>query len=71
TTGGEGLNATNTPVRYLITFAYDIRDLRLSGGPKWLKTDRFDITAKTARDHASSWPHRAELHERGSAEDIH
>jgi hypothetical protein len=24
TTGGEGLSVTNTPVRYLITFAYDI-----------------------------------------------
>jgi len=53
TTGGEGLNVTNAPVRNLITFAYDIRDLQLSGGPGWLGTDRYDIAAKTARDDAA------------------
>src|SRR5579872_4014446 len=53
TTGGEGLNAINAPVRNLILFAYDIRDLLLSGGSRWLETDRYDITAKTGRDDAA------------------
>ena len=53
TTGGEGLIVTNASVRSLITFAYDIRDLQLSGGPGWLGTDRFNITAKTAPDDAA------------------
>jgi uncharacterized protein (TIGR03435 family) len=47
-TGGEGLIVTNASVRILITYAYDIRDLQLSGGPGWLGADRFNITAKTA-----------------------
>jgi bla regulator protein blaR1 len=53
TTGGEGLIVTNASVRSLITFAYEIRDLQLSGGPGWLGTDRFNITAKTAPDDAA------------------
>src|SRR5258708_2896331 len=36
----------NTPLRMLITFAYDIRDSQLTGGPGWLDTDRWDIVAK-------------------------
>jgi uncharacterized protein (TIGR03435 family) len=27
----------------LIWFAYDVEDYRISGGPKWLTTDKFDI----------------------------
>ena len=39
-TGGEGLNVTNSTVRNLITFAYDIRGDQLSGGPDGLgRTD--------------------------------
>jgi uncharacterized protein (TIGR03435 family) len=53
TTGGEGLNVANASARNLITFAYAIKDDQLSGGPGWLGTDRYDITAKTAHDGAA------------------
>ena len=37
---------TNTTLKMLITFAYDIRGHQLSGGPSWLDLDRYDIVAK-------------------------
>jgi uncharacterized protein (TIGR03435 family) len=33
----------------LIEFAYDIQDFQLSGGPGWLRTDRYEILAKPER----------------------
>ncbi len=45
--GGESLTATNSPVRALITFAYGIPDPQLTGGPSWIGSDRYDVTAKT------------------------
>jgi uncharacterized protein (TIGR03435 family) len=35
------------PVRFLIKIAYGIQDFQISGGPKWLNTDMFDIDAKS------------------------
>jgi uncharacterized protein (TIGR03435 family) len=43
---GNGLIATNVTLRSLITFAYDIRDHQLVGGPAWLDKDRYDVVAK-------------------------
>jgi uncharacterized protein (TIGR03435 family) len=43
---GGGLRATNVPLRMLITFAYDIRDHQLVGGPGWINDYRYDIVAK-------------------------
>jgi uncharacterized protein (TIGR03435 family) len=37
------------PVRFLITFAYDLRRHQLTGGPDWLDSARFDIVAKPER----------------------
>jgi uncharacterized protein (TIGR03435 family) len=37
---------SNTTLKMLITFAYDIRGHQLSGGPGWLDSDRYDIVAK-------------------------
>jgi uncharacterized protein (TIGR03435 family) len=45
----NGMEATNAPLRMLITFAYNIRDFQLSGGPGWTGTERFDILAKAER----------------------
>ncbi len=50
---GDLFTAGNMPIRALITFAYEIRDLQLTGGPGWVASDRFDITAKTPRDQLS------------------
>jgi bla regulator protein blaR1 len=51
-----GLNATNMPLRALITAAYGIRDFQLSGGPGWVGTERFDIIAKPERVESSQEP---------------
>lgn len=53
--GGTGLNinldegrftARNVPLQFLITFAYDVRSHEVTGGPAWINSDRWDITAK-------------------------
>ncbi len=51
-----GLNATNMPVRALITMAYGIRDFQLSGGPGWIGTERYDIIAKPERNPDAAEP---------------
>src|SRR3954447_21325070 len=43
---GGRVTVTNMPVRALITFAYQLGQFQLTGGPTWLADDRFDITAK-------------------------
>src|SRR5260370_5924753 len=43
---GGRVTVTNAPLRMLITFAYDLREHQLSGGPSWLNSDRYDIVAK-------------------------
>jgi uncharacterized protein (TIGR03435 family) len=40
------LTATNVPASALIRFAYDLPFFQVSGGPDWLDSDRFDITAR-------------------------
>ncbi len=46
----ETFTTGNIPLHNLITFAYDIRDLQLRGGPGWVGTERFDVIAKTPRE---------------------
>jgi uncharacterized protein (TIGR03435 family) len=38
--------ATNASLKMMIGFAYDVQDHQISGGPKWLDSDRFSIEAK-------------------------
>ncbi|MBI3208322.1 MAG: TIGR03435 family protein [Candidatus Solibacter usitatus] len=40
-----GLRTENTPVMELLIFAYDLREYQFTGGPGWVRTDRFNITA--------------------------
>jgi len=47
---GGRFNTINTPVKLLITFAYQIQDYQLVGAPAWLNNDRFDIVAKFPGD---------------------
>jgi uncharacterized protein (TIGR03435 family) len=42
----NGLTARNSPVRDLVTYAYDVKEYQLSGGPKWMETTRYTIVAK-------------------------
>jgi len=43
---GGRVQATNMPVRPIITFAYQVAGYQLVGGPAWLTTDRYDLIAK-------------------------
>jgi uncharacterized protein (TIGR03435 family) len=48
--GGGRLNSMNTPLRMLVTFAYDVQDFQISGGPGWANSETYDITAKAAEN---------------------
>jgi uncharacterized protein (TIGR03435 family) len=41
-----GLKVTNGSLKQLITFAYNVRDFQISGGPGWLGSERYDVLAK-------------------------
>ena len=43
---GDSSSATNATVRMLILSAYRLHRTQLVGGPEWIDTERFDITAK-------------------------
>ncbi len=53
---GGGLKMTNIPVLAMITEAYNVRPFQVSGGPGWIQTDRFDLTARAERATASDVP---------------
>ena len=38
--------AKNATVKMLIAYAYAVKDFQISGGPSWIDSERFDITAK-------------------------
>lgn len=40
------LRITNQTVRSIIGRAYNVRDFQISGGPGWITSERYDITAK-------------------------
>lgn len=46
----NGVNATLATLRMLILSAYQIRDYQLVGGPGWMNSERFDISARAAGD---------------------
>jgi len=46
TPGGGRLNTLSTPLRMLITFAYNVKDFQVSGGPGWANSESYDIVAK-------------------------
>jgi bla regulator protein blaR1 len=47
---GGRFNTINTPVKVLITFAYQVQNFQVVGGPDWVGSDRFDIVAKMDGD---------------------
>lgn len=48
---GQGGRATLTlPLRSLILMAWNAKDFQIIGGPKWITSDRFTITAKAETD---------------------
>ena len=42
----DGLSAAGMSAKFLIEFAYDIKDFQISGGPGWLDSEKYDIDAK-------------------------
>jgi bla regulator protein blaR1 len=47
---GGRLQATNMPLRALITFAYQLQPFQLVDDPAWIRNDTFDIVAKMEGD---------------------
>jgi uncharacterized protein (TIGR03435 family) len=49
-TPGGNFAVSNMTLRGLIFFAYGLQGFQLVGGPDWIATERFDISAKAAAD---------------------
>jgi uncharacterized protein (TIGR03435 family) len=47
--GNQTYIAQNAPLRLIMTVAYSVTDRQIAGGPDWMNTDRYDITAKADR----------------------
>jgi uncharacterized protein (TIGR03435 family) len=47
---GGRVNIAGVNLKFLIQQAWDVTDETLSGAPKWLETDRYDIVAKAETD---------------------
>ncbi|HLG54387.1 MAG TPA: TIGR03435 family protein [Vicinamibacterales bacterium] len=47
---GGRFNTINAPIRMLITFAYQLQNFQLVGGPDWVANERYDIVAKMEGD---------------------
>jgi uncharacterized protein (TIGR03435 family) len=45
----DAFTATNLPLMSMISLFYEVPAFKMSGGPGWLMTDRFDINAKADR----------------------
>ncbi len=43
---GGGIKIMNKQLKYLVTFAYDVKDFQVLGGPGWGDSERYDIIAK-------------------------
>ena len=41
-----GFNATNAPASAFVGIAYELQPFQVVGGPDWLRTARFDVTAR-------------------------
>jgi uncharacterized protein (TIGR03435 family) len=53
---GGGLRTSGSTLKMLLTFAYDVREFQVSGGPGWINTDRYDIVAKAERSAGAENP---------------
>ncbi len=49
---GGRFTATNLPLYWIIALAYDVspQSVRLSGGPAWIRTERYDLKAEAGAD---------------------
>ena len=53
-----GISAWNVNLRTLIVLAYNIQDFQLSGGPRWMAAQRYDVIAKAPAgvQKSDTWP---------------
>ena len=58
---GGRFAATGAPPNALIQVAYGVKDFQISGGPKWVGTERYDVVAKRAADGLSQQQLKAML----------
>jgi uncharacterized protein (TIGR03435 family) len=47
---GGAFGMVDSTVARLVMYAYDLPDYEVIGGPAWVRTDRFDISARAGRD---------------------
>ncbi len=47
---GGRFNAQNAPFIELLRFAYQVQPFQIEGGPGWMRSERFDVTAKAGID---------------------
>jgi uncharacterized protein (TIGR03435 family) len=47
---GSGIFNRATTVAGLITYAHEVQDFQLSGGPEWVRTERYDVSARAGRE---------------------
>jgi uncharacterized protein (TIGR03435 family) len=47
--GSDRFTRTNTTVAALVAYAYDVGDHQLSGGPDWVRTERYEVQARAGR----------------------
>ena len=57
---GGRLEAQNATLRELILFAYPIQDIQLAGGPAWVNSDRWNISAVLDETRAAAPDSRAQ-----------
>src|SRR5258706_14752729 len=49
------LSAVNATLRTLVRYAFNVPAYRVSGGPTWIDSDRFDIEAARGRTADFAW----------------
>jgi uncharacterized protein (TIGR03435 family) len=48
--GGDLFRPQSVPLNFLIQLAYNVKDFQVLGGPAWVGSDRYDVTAKPEGD---------------------
>jgi uncharacterized protein (TIGR03435 family) len=53
---GGGLRVCGLALKTIVTWAYDVQDYQVVGGPSWTEKDSWDILAKPPADNAQAAP---------------
>jgi len=51
---GGRLTVTSMALKTLLSVAYDLREFQIAGGPEWMTSARYDVTAKTESPSATT-----------------